>query len=175
MNNRTFFASTGIVVLLFNIGQAMAMSHASRPLDIKTNGTQIFACIPLDEDDVVEVTDAGVAAVGGLNERLPPMPWVIKLRDLATPLKLKPGQCLEFHKLPDGYTNTSPDSDLQDDFPYSFGIRSDDIGKYGTRNHTGEFCISRSGGSIRLVQIPRSPAVITTSTCKQLLESIHSP
>ncbi|MFT4249229.1 MAG: hypothetical protein QM581_14555 [Pseudomonas sp.] len=161
----------GAVSLLLAMMPAWGASRAPRPLAIRSAGAQVLACVPSDEDDIVEVADAGISPIGAMDDRLPPRPWQITLGTNVVPLRLMPGQCLEFRQLPPGYIDVVPPSDLRDGWPYTFAIRSAGRGRHGTRNHAGDFCISRSGKTVEVVQVPRTAAAVTSVTCGDLFKA----
>lgn len=166
---------TGFLLILFLATQpACATSRAARPLEIRSDKTDVLGCIPVDEGDTVDVADAGVSPIKG-GEQTPSIPWQITLGEGNQPIKLNPGECLAYRKLPAGYTDTIQPSELRSGWPYSFSIRSAEWGKHGTRIHTGTFCLGRVGSDIKVVQVPRTSAAISAATCRQLLGAPNSP
>lgn len=151
---------------------ASATSHASRPLEIRSDGEGVFGCLPSDEDDVVEVADAGVSAAllrsGPLSSD-----WSISLEPGKAPVRLAPGECLAYGFTPSGYSASAPTSQLQSAILYSFHIRSPQWGKYRTRNHFGIFCLRRSEVGLQVVSVPRGPATVTAETCARLLDAAN--
>ncbi|GHH61518.1 hypothetical protein [[Pseudomonas] boreopolis] len=165
----------GLLGLLLAAASVLGMSRAPRPLEIRLDSGRIIACIPSDENDIVEVADAGVTPIGGLDNQLPAKPWQITLGSGSLPLRLKPGECLVFQQRPTGYIDTVSPSELQEQWPYTFAIRSAALGKNGTRNHNGDFCVGHVGGTLKVVQVPHTSAAVTKATCRRLLGSSAAP
>lgn len=90
------------------------------------------------------------------------------------PHRLAPGECLAYGNLPDGYTEVIAPAELEEDWPYSFAIRSPAWGKHGTRNHAVDFCVRRSGGRWLSIDVPEGPTAITVQICKSLLDAASS-
>lgn len=149
---------------------ASATSRAPRPLEVHSDGTQILACIPLDEGESVEVADAGVSAVRVKGQGFP-KPWGITAGGVRPLLRLAPGECLAYGDVPDGYSSVIPAAELRNEWPYSFAIRSPHWGRHRTRNHSGVFCIRRSAEEVVAVTVPLQSAPVTVDTCRELLDS----
>jgi hypothetical protein len=160
-----------VILIIFSAisSPAWSRSRVARPLDIRSDGSRILGCIPLDEGEAVEVANAGVSPATPYGATAPRRPWGISLKTGSKSIRLEPGQCIVFDELPDGYYNFAPTAEIQDFWPYSFSIRSDVVGKYGTRNHSDTFCVSRRGGAIKVAKIPRTHQAVTSDSCKQLL------
>ncbi|NZA27535.1 hypothetical protein H0E84_14205 [Luteimonas sp. SJ-92] len=151
---------------------AAATSYASRSLDIRSDGDEVLGCLPHDADEIVEVADAAVypARLGGRD--LPPA-WEITLTAGNPPLRLNPGECLTYGKLPDGYDNASPPSEIQDEWPYEFVIRSPTWGRYRTRIHASDFCFRRLDGEAEVVKVPAGPSLTTVESCRELFDAAN--
>lgn len=151
-------------------GCAGAASRAPRPLDIRLDGTTILGCIPSDEGEDIAVADAGVSAIG-LEANGSLVSWSISAAGGNAKLSLAPGECLAYGTVPEGYDSDASESALLDETPYAYTLRSPEWGKYGTRLHTGVFCIRRSGNGIDLAEVPRGPRAPTAETCVRLLDA----
>ena len=164
----------GVLLTLFTLcvssGCAGAASRASRPLDIRSDGANVLGCVPRDEGENVIVADAGVSAIG-VEARGLPVTWSVSVVDAKARLNLAPGECMTYGAVPAGYIANEPRSELQDEKPYTFTVRSPEWGKYRTRLHSGVFCIRRSNQGIDVVQVPRGPHSATAATCRQLLDA----
>lgn len=57
---------------------AEAASRAARPLDVRSDGQDLVACLSLDEGETVEIDAAGVSAIT-VDGRTPAKPWTIVL------------------------------------------------------------------------------------------------
>lgn len=152
---------------------AGATSRTARPLEISHGVHGVLACIPSDEGEAVEIDAAGVSAIT-VDGRTPPKPWSIVLDPDHPPHRLAPGECLAYGNLPDGYTEVIAPAELEEDWPYSFAIRSPAWGKHGTRNHAVDFCVRRSGGRWLSIDVPEGPTAITVQICKSLLDAASS-
>lgn len=152
---------------------AAAASHVSGPLKIGTDGVAVFACVPKDEGESVDVDAAGIYSMLKPGLKLD-APWGISLADGGRPISLAPGQCLSAGAAPQCYSSGSDGSQVQDDRPYSFDLRSPELGKYRTRNHSGIFCLRRSGARLQVVTVPRGPATVNAKTCGDLLDAAAS-
>lgn len=146
-----------------------ATSYGSRPLHIQSDGVDVLGCLPDDAGEVVEVADAAIYP-SRLKGQIPAVAWEITLGEGSQPLRLGPGECLVYRKLPEGYEDVSPPSDIQDEWPYEFVIRSQDWGRHRTRIHASDFCFRQSTAGIEVVKIPAGPSVATVRTCRQLLD-----
>ncbi len=147
---------------------AGAASRAARPLDIRSDGTHVLACIPVDENDVVDVANAGVSPVKG-GSKNPATPWQIALEAGNTPVRLGPGDCLTLHRRLPGYVDTAEPTEILAGWPYTFTIRSAEWGKHGTRLHGGTFCFARAKDRLRVVQVPKTHATVDAEACARLL------
>ena len=145
-------------------------SRTARPLEVRHGDDGVLACVPLDEGEAPEIDAAGVSAIT-VDGRTPPKPWTIVLDSGQPPRRLAPGDCLAYGSLPDGYSEAIPPAKLEEDWPYSFAIRSPEWGRRGTRNHAVDFCVRRSGGRWLSVAMPEGPAAITVQTCSSLLDA----
>lgn len=153
-------------------GCAGATSYGSRPLDIHSDGVDIFGCLPDDEGEFVAVADAAIYPAS-LSGEIPSTAWEITLSEGNPPLRLAPGECVVYRKLPDGYENVSPPGDIEEGWPYEFVVRSPDWGRHRTRIHASSFCLRKSASGIDVVEIPEGPSVVTVDACKQLLDTGH--
>lgn len=165
-----WFVAVAVLVSLLASSCASATSRAPRPLEIRSEGMRVVACIPLDEGESVAVEAAGVSAVRVNGQGLP-KPWGISSEDAQPKFRLAPGECLAYGQNPDGYTSVSLNVELRNDWPYSFAIRSPHWGKHGTRNHSGTFCVRQSVGQTTVVTVPQQAAVVTPAICRQLLDA----
>lgn len=102
---------------------ASATSHGARPLEVRSDGSQLLGCISHDEGEEVVVEDAGVSSLWIDGQRLP-SPWGITSAEESRMLRLGPGQCVVFGKVPEGYASVRDAAELRDGWPYSFAIRS---------------------------------------------------
>lgn len=153
-------------------GCAGAESRVSRPLDVRSDGVKILACVPIDEGEDVVVADAGVSAIGFPANRLS-SPWSMSAVEGNPKLSLSPGECLVFGVAPDGYVANSPEAALKEGQPYTFSVRSPEWGKYRTRLHSGVFCVNGSGADVEVVQVPLSHRAVTAETCRQLFDAME--
>jgi len=160
-----------VLSVLFASACADAASRAARPLDVRSDGQNVVACLSLDEGETVAIDAAGVSpiTVGG---RTPAKPWGIVLGAGQRPHSLAPGDCLIYGGVPEGYTEFAPAIELESGWPYSFAIRSPEWGRFRTRNYSGVFCLRRTAAGILVANVPKGPAVITTDTCRQLLDAV---
>lgn len=154
---------------------ACATSKGARSLDIRAEGETVLACIPRDEGDSVDIDAAGIISGGEEGDHRVVISWQIVLDAGKPPLRLEPGECLASHRLPPGYVDTVQPAGLKDGWPYSFSIRSPEVGKYGTRNYNGKFCIRHTNDGLQVVQVPRTPGAITAATCHRLFGSPVAP
>ena len=105
-----------------------ATSRVARPLEVRTDGVDIFACLPLDEGEDVAIQVAGVSAFTVDGQDLP-VAWSIG-SDLERPsFRLSPGECIAYGEIPSSYSTLIPASELRDEWPYSFVIRSPEWGR----------------------------------------------
>ena len=148
---------------------AGATSRTARPLEIRYSGTDVLACVPVDEGEAVEIDAAGVSPIM-VDGREIQKPWSIVLDDGHPPYLLAPGDCLIYGQLPEGYSEVIAPAALESEWPYSFAIRSPEWGKHGTRNHAVDFCV-RSGGDMLAVAVPERQTAITVETCRRLLDA----
>jgi len=167
-----FFVLAALASLLAS-SCASATSRAPRPLEIRSEGAGVVACIPLDEGESVAVEVAGVSAVR-INGQGLPKPWGIDSEEGQPTLLLAPGECLAYGQSPAGYTSESLNAELRNDWPYSFAIRSPRWGKHGTRNHSGIFCVRKSTERTTVVTVPHQAAVVTPATCRRLLDAAEA-
>ena len=151
---------------------ASATSHGARPLEIRSDGSRLLGCISHDEGEEVVVKDAGVSSLWIDGQRLP-SPWGITSADESGMLRLGPGQCVVFGKVPEGYTSFRDAGELRDGWPYSFAIRSPERGRFRTRNYSGAFCARRTADGLLVANIPKGPAVISVEACRQLLDAVN--
>jgi len=163
-----------MLVLLLASTCASATSRAARPLEIRSDGGRILACVPLDEGEDVAVEAAGVSAVRVGGQDLP-KPWRITIDKGHSMLRLEPGDCLAYGADLDGYVRAPLEVELGNDLPYYFAIRSPEWGKHGTRNHSGMFCVRRRAGTLVAVTVPRRSDVVTPATCVRLLDAAEGP
>ena len=168
----TFFrnALTAWLVMLLFISTAHARTRAPRMLDIRVEGDHVMACIPADEGDTVAVDAAGVTAIGSGHYEASDNIWGIELEPGQTPVVLGPGQCLAFAQRPDGYRTYVEPTALKEGMPYSFSLRSPELGRHRTRNHSGDFCLRKSSSGLQARNIPHSHQAITAETCRRLFE-----
>lgn len=163
------------LALLLSTGSTCATSKGARSLDIRAEGETVLACIPRDEGDSVDIDAAGIISGGEEGDHRGVISWQIVLDVGSPPLPLGPGECLASHRLPPGYVDTVQPAGLKDGWPYSFSIRSPQVGKYGTRNYNGKFCIRHMDDGLQVVQVPRTPGAITAATCHRLFGSPVAP
>lgn len=169
-------AITGIALaLLLWTGTTCATSKVARSLDIRAEDETVLACIPRDEGDPVDIDAAGIISGGEEGDHRVVISWQIVLDAGKPPLRLEPGECLASHRLPPGYVDTVQPAGLKDEWLYSFSIRSPRVGKYGTRNYNGKFCIRHTNDGLQVVQVPRTPGAITAAICHRLLGSPAAP
>lgn len=149
---------------------ASATSRTARPLELRSSDEGVLACVPLEEGESVEIDAAGVSAITA-EGRTPRKPWAIVLGAVQPPRRLAPGDCLAYGSLPDGYSEAIAPARLEEDWPYSFAIRSPEWGKHRTRNYAVDFCVRRSGDDWLAVAVPEGPAAITVRMCRRLLDT----
>jgi hypothetical protein len=129
----------GISVALYLINATFAMSKGPLPMDIKQVGNAPAACLPKSEDESIELKKAFVNQ--SFMTRGAGMKWVIELNPGATPLVMRPGDCLVYGALLDGYTQTLVAKPLELGRPHVFSLERNDEGKKWTsRFYHATFC-----------------------------------